>query len=184
MVDGADLATACVAVDQLVHTSEAVVAYVLDLAAMVREASRGRTPLAIEGNGTRRGLGRPMQTATTLSTTKLRGVTLYEPTELVLSRSGYTGAPVRLVTNRAFLGRALRLGFSEVEIPDEKSPVVCRREDLVYCWQPLSPESAIEPTDDVTRIDSGPAGAPACDRRDASPRERTIVSERTASIRS
>jgi MoxR-like ATPase len=49
VVDGADLASACVAVDQLVHTSEAVVAYVLDLAAMVRTragSDRGVSPRA------------------------------------------------------------------------------------------------------------------------------------------
>jgi glycolate oxidase FAD binding subunit len=56
-----------------------------ELAAAVREAATRKTPLAVEGGGTRRGLGRPMQTAATLSTAKLRGVTLYEPTELVIS---------------------------------------------------------------------------------------------------
>ena len=35
-------------------------------------------------------------------------------TELVLGRSGYTGEPVRLNTNRHFLARAVRLGFAEV----------------------------------------------------------------------
>ena len=33
-------------------------------------------------------------------------------TELVLSRSGYTGSPVCICTNRALLERALRLGFT------------------------------------------------------------------------
>ena len=56
-----------------------------ELTEAVREAAGRRSPLAVEGGGTRRGLGRPMQTAATLSTAKLRGVTLYEPTELVLS---------------------------------------------------------------------------------------------------
>jgi glycolate oxidase FAD binding subunit len=55
------------------------------LAAIVAAAAREHTPLAVEGGGTRRRLGRPMQTAATLSTVKLSGVTLYEPTELVLS---------------------------------------------------------------------------------------------------
>lgn len=56
-----------------------------ELVAVVKEAAAGRTPLAVEGGGSRRGLGRPTQTAATVSTAKLRGVTLYEPTELVLS---------------------------------------------------------------------------------------------------
>src|SRR5205823_10511182 len=37
-------------------------------------------------------------------------------TELVLGRSGFVGTPVRLVTNRHSLARALRLGFAEVEV--------------------------------------------------------------------
>ncbi len=56
-----------------------------ELTAAVREAAAKKTPLAVEGGGTRRGLGRPTQTAATLSTTRIRGITLYEPTELVIS---------------------------------------------------------------------------------------------------
>ena len=55
------------------------------LAALVADAAVEKTPLAIVGGGTRVGLGRPMQTAATLSTARLTGVTLYEPSELVLS---------------------------------------------------------------------------------------------------
>ena len=49
VVDAADLAGACASVDQLVHTSDAVVTYVLDLAAMVRSragSDRGVSPRA------------------------------------------------------------------------------------------------------------------------------------------
>ena len=44
------------------------------------------------------------------------------PTELVLSRSAYTGAPVRFQTNREFLARAIRLGCGELEVADADSP--------------------------------------------------------------
>ncbi|WP_099866204.1 glycolate oxidase subunit GlcE [Pararhizobium haloflavum] len=44
-----------------------------------------RAPLEIVGHGSRRAIGRPMQTAETLSLADLSGVTLYEPEELVLS---------------------------------------------------------------------------------------------------
>lgn len=57
----------------------------VELAAIVSESAASKTPLAIEGGGTRGGLGRPMQTAATLSTARMSGITLYEPTELVLS---------------------------------------------------------------------------------------------------
>ncbi|WP_435011924.1 hypothetical protein P12x_006158 (plasmid) [Tundrisphaera lichenicola] len=78
-------------------------------------------------------------------------------TELVLSRSVYTGPPVRLQTNREFLGRAIRLGFSEVEVVDAESPLVCRDQRRVLAWQPLSGESALGPSEDVVRIESPPA---------------------------
>ncbi|WP_406696358.1 hypothetical protein V5E97_35735 [Singulisphaera sp. Ch08] len=100
-----------------------------------------------------------------------------QPTELVLSRSKYTGTPVRLNTNREFLNRAIRLGFSAIEIVDVESPVVCRDRDLVYCWQPLSKESAIEPTDDVTRITSTPTITPTSLPEDVTPGTRPIVSQ-------
>jgi glycolate oxidase FAD binding subunit len=55
------------------------------LAGIVADAATRRSPLAIVGGGTRLGLGRPMQTAATVSTAALTGVTLYEPSELVMS---------------------------------------------------------------------------------------------------
>ena len=58
-----------------------------DIVALAAEKS---TPLAICGAGTRAGLGRPMQTAASLSTGEMRGVTLYEPTELVVSAKAGT----------------------------------------------------------------------------------------------
>jgi glycolate oxidase FAD binding subunit len=55
------------------------------LAAAVAAAAAAREPLAIEGNGTKRALLRPVQAARTLSTRNLTGITLYKPTELVVS---------------------------------------------------------------------------------------------------
>jgi glycolate oxidase FAD binding subunit len=56
-----------------------------ELAAIVGEAAAKGTPLAVEGGGTLNGLGRPMQTAATVSSARLTGITLYEPSEMVLS---------------------------------------------------------------------------------------------------
>lgn len=42
-------------------------------------------PLAVVGGGTKRGLGRPMQTRATVDLSGLAGVTLYEPEELVMA---------------------------------------------------------------------------------------------------
>jgi hypothetical protein len=77
-----------------------------------------------------------------------------QATELVLSRSRYEGLPVRLNMNREFLSRALRLGFTDIDIGAAESPLVCRDAFRTYAWQPMSSDSAIEPRDDVTRIES------------------------------
>lgn len=59
------------------------------LAEIVAEAAAARTPLLIEGGGSRQALGRPVQAAETLSTAALTGVTLYEPGALTLvARAG------------------------------------------------------------------------------------------------
>jgi glycolate oxidase FAD binding subunit len=56
---------------------------------VVMDARAHRTPLVIEGGGTRTGLGRPVQAAATLSTKSLSGIVFYEPAELVIrARAG------------------------------------------------------------------------------------------------
>lgn len=93
-------------------------------------------------------------------------------TELVLARSGYTGEPVRLHTNREYLARAVRLGFAELCVSGPESPVLCRDDRRSFAWQPLSKEAAIGPADDAVRIESdhpGPAPGPAENRRPTTP---------------
>ncbi len=63
-----------------------------ELAAVVAAAAAAREPLAIEGNGSKRGLLRPVQAAGTLSTRNLSGITLYRPTELVIA--AWAGTPL------------------------------------------------------------------------------------------
>ena len=60
--------------------------------AAVAEAAASGTPLALEGNGTKAGIGRPIQTERTLSARALSGVTLYEPAEMVITARA--GTPV------------------------------------------------------------------------------------------
>ena len=83
-----------------------------ELAAMIAEAADRRTPLAVEGGGTRSGLGRPMQTAATLSTAKLAGVTLYEPSEMVLSARA--GTPLAEI-DALLAGNRQRLAFEPMD---------------------------------------------------------------------
>jgi len=56
-----------------------------DACALVAEAASARTPLALVGGGTKSEMGRPAQSQATLSSAGLRGVTLYEPAEMVVS---------------------------------------------------------------------------------------------------
>jgi glycolate oxidase FAD binding subunit len=53
--------------------------------AAVQAARAAREPLAIEGQGSKRGMLRPVQAARNLSTRGLTGVTLYRPAELIIS---------------------------------------------------------------------------------------------------
>ena len=65
------------------------------VAAAVAAAARDRTPLAIEGNGSKRGMLRPVQAERTLSTRNLSGITLYRPQELILAARA--GTPLQEV---------------------------------------------------------------------------------------
>jgi glycolate oxidase FAD binding subunit len=69
---------------------------------VVRWAVAEESPLEIVGHGSKRGIGRPAQAEHTLDLSKLTGVTLYEPEELVLSaRAGTPLAEIEaLLTER------------------------------------------------------------------------------------
>lgn len=56
-----------------------------EVLAAVQWAAAEEAPLEIAGRGSKRGIGRPLQTEYVLDLSKLSGVTLYEPEELVLS---------------------------------------------------------------------------------------------------
>lgn len=63
--------------------------------AVVKSVVASGIPLAIRGGGTRSGLGRPSQAASTLSSAGLTGITLYEPAEMVIGARA--GTPLSLV---------------------------------------------------------------------------------------
>lgn len=56
-----------------------------DIAEIVRAAQAGKTPLAVEGMGSKRCMLRPVQTAATLSTRNHAGITLYSPREMIIA---------------------------------------------------------------------------------------------------
>ena len=83
-----------------------------ELAEAVSDAAARTTPLAVAGGATRIGLGRPMQTAATVATVNLTGVTLYEPAELVISaRAGTPLAEVEAL----LAGQNQRLAFEPID---------------------------------------------------------------------
>ena len=67
------------------------------LAALIATAHTAREPLAIEGRGTKRGLLRPVQAARTVSTRNLTGITLYRPSELIISARAGTASSAAAV---------------------------------------------------------------------------------------
>tara|TARA_R110002020_G_scaffold136630_30_gene304961 strand:- start:7791 stop:9008 length:1218 start_codon:yes stop_codon:yes gene_type:complete len=56
-----------------------------EVARSVSEAHAAGLPIEIRGGGTRTGLGRPLQCASTLSLARLTGITNYDPSELVMA---------------------------------------------------------------------------------------------------
>ena len=69
-----------------------------ELVASIRQAYAAKTPIMIEGGGTKAAIGRPVQAATTISTRALKGITLYEPSEMVIS--ALAGTPLKEVERR------------------------------------------------------------------------------------
>ena len=78
----------------------------------VRWAAAEEAPLEIAGHGSKRGIGRPLQTEHTLDLSKLSGVTLYEPEELVLSaRAGTPLAEIETL----LAGAGQELAFEPID---------------------------------------------------------------------
>ena len=84
-----------------------------ELAAAVAEASAAQTPLEVCGAGSKRNVGRPLQIASSITTERLKGVTLYEPNELVLSAKA--GTPLKDV-EAALAKNNQQLAFEPIDL--------------------------------------------------------------------
>jgi len=80
---------------------------------VLAEASETSTPVEVTGNGSKRHIGRPLNTAASLSTRALRGITLYEPGEMVMSARAAT--PLAQI-EEALAERRQMLAFEPVEL--------------------------------------------------------------------
>jgi hypothetical protein len=76
------------------------------------------------------------------------------PTELILARSGYTGPPIRLVSDRRLLAHAARLGLCAIGFAGTDRPIVAHGENRIYAWQPLSEDAALAPAPDAICVES------------------------------
>jgi glycolate oxidase FAD binding subunit len=83
-----------------------------ELAAILLEASETRTPLEVMGAGSKAMLGHAVQAEASLSSRAMRGVTLYEPTELVMSARA--GTPLVQIESELARNRQM-LAFEPID---------------------------------------------------------------------
>jgi glycolate oxidase FAD binding subunit len=84
-----------------------------ELQALLAEATRRRARLEVMGNGTKRAVGPPVAAEDAITTTALKGVSLYEPNELVMS----AGSGTPLADIEALLDqRGQMLAFEPIDL--------------------------------------------------------------------
>jgi hypothetical protein len=74
--------------------------------------------------------------------------------EVLLAGSQAKGKPVRLCTDRQYLGRALALGLTEFQVVSPDAPLQAQDRARLYLWMPLSKEGALAPSDKDTHASS------------------------------
>jgi glycolate oxidase FAD binding subunit len=80
---------------------------------VLAEATATKTPLEVSGAGSKQSIGRPTQTAASVSSKAMRGITLYEPTEMVMSARA--GTPVQQI-EADLADRGQMLAFEPLEL--------------------------------------------------------------------
>jgi glycolate oxidase FAD binding subunit len=84
-----------------------------ELQFMVAGCAERNIPIEIVGSGSKRGVGRPIDSAMTVTTSAIRGITLYEPSELVMSARA--GTPLSLV-EAELAARGQMLAFEPMDL--------------------------------------------------------------------
>src|SRR5690349_1344987 len=80
---------------------------------VLAEATATGTPLEVLGAGSKQRIGRPIQTAANISSRAMRGITLYEPNEMVMSARA--GTPLAQI-EETLAERGQMLAFEPVEL--------------------------------------------------------------------
>lgn len=80
---------------------------------MVASCAEKQIPIEVVGSGSKRAIGRPMEQAVTMTTASLRGITLYEPSELVMSARA--GTPLSVI-EAELASRGQMLAFEPVDL--------------------------------------------------------------------
>jgi len=108
-----------------------------------------------------------------------KGTDQSRATELALSNSRLEGEAITVNSNRAYLLRALRLGFRDVHLYGGEQPALCHDDCRDYVWAVLSPESPIPSSPDLIRIASIQHQAGDASGHSQPRRSKTTVSEPT-----
>jgi len=84
-----------------------------ELQRLIMDAARAQMPIEVLGAGTKRNVGRPVNAGLAISTGSLSGVTLYEPTELVMGARA--GTPLVEIEKR-LAEKGQMLAFEPVDL--------------------------------------------------------------------
>ena len=84
-----------------------------ELQFMIAGCAEKRVPIEIVGAGSKRAVGRPVDGAVTITTASLRGITLYEPSELVMSARA--GTPLSQI-EAELAARGQMLAFEPIDL--------------------------------------------------------------------
>ncbi len=84
-----------------------------ELQRLIAEAARAEMPIEVLGAGTKRAVGRPVNSGLAITTASLSGVTLYEPTELVMGARA--GTPLADIEQR-LAEKGQMLAFEPIDL--------------------------------------------------------------------
>jgi glycolate oxidase FAD binding subunit len=84
-----------------------------ELQRLIADAARAEMPIEVLGAGTKRTVGRPVNAGLVISTASLNGVTLYEPTELVMGARA--GTPL-VEIERRLAEKGQMLAFDPIDL--------------------------------------------------------------------